>query len=84
MHAITAIGVSSPMPGRVSQKPRPPRSGVERMGDRLSRLRRERGVSQADLGKRIGVDQQIVSCYETYRVRVPAEVLLKIADVLKV
>lgn len=72
------------MPGRVSAKLRPARAGAERIGDRLSRLRRERGVSQSGLGERIGVDQQIVSCYETHRVRIPAEKLLKIADVLKV
>src|SRR5687767_14742684 len=74
------------MPGRVSTaglKDRSPRDR-EAIGDRLSRLRRERGISQTDLGRKISVTQRMVSCYETGRIRVPSEMLLKIADLLKV
>lgn len=73
------------MPGRVTEKrTKRPRAKQERVGDRLSRLRRERGISQTELGTRIGVDQRMMSCYETNRARIPAETLLRIADVLKV
>lgn len=84
MRATSATREVVPMPGRVTLKSKPPATGAERLGDRLSRLRRERGISQAALGKRIGVRQRIVSCYENHLVRIPAETLLKIADVLKV
>lgn len=61
--------------------PRPP--AKERIGDRIARLRRERHISQTELGHRIGVKQRMVSSYETHRIRIPAEMLLKIADVLQ-
>lgn len=73
------------MAGRVTEKRGGvPRPGKEQVGDRLSRLRRERGISQTDLGRRVGLDQRMVSCYETGRIRIPAETLLKIADVLHI
>jgi len=54
------------------------------VGLRISQLRRERGISQSDLGRRIGVTQRVMSYYENSATRVPAETLLRIADALKV
>ncbi len=73
-----------PMAGRVIPKNKRLPASKEGIGDRVSRIRRARGISQADLGSRIGVGQQIVSYYETGAVRIPAETLLKIGDVLHV
>jgi ribosome-binding protein aMBF1 (putative translation factor) len=38
------------------------------LGERIREVRKERGWSQADLGKRIGTDSQYVSRYETGRI----------------
>ncbi len=80
-----AIGVARTMSGRVSLRSlrRPPAKG-ERVGDRLARLRREREISQSELGAKIGSTQRVVSFYESNRIRIPAETLLRIGDVLKV
>jgi transcriptional regulator with XRE-family HTH domain len=54
------------------------------IGERIARLRRDRGVSQTDLGLKVGTSQRVMSYYENGSTRIPAEALLKIADVLKV
>lgn len=56
----------------------------EGIGGRLARLRQQRGLSQTEMGRKVGVTQRMVSCYETERIRIPAGMLLKIGDVLKV
>jgi ribosome-binding protein aMBF1 (putative translation factor) len=43
------------MPGRVSSKPNGSSKKRESVGDRLSRFRRERGISQTELARRVGV-----------------------------
>jgi transcriptional regulator with XRE-family HTH domain len=72
------------MPGRVSTKPSPSSRKKEGPGDRLSRFRRERGISQSELAGRVGITQRIMSYYENGRTRIPAEMLLKMADALKI
>lgn len=54
------------------------------VGERLAELRRTRGLSQTELAERIGLTQRVMSHYEKGQTRIPGEVLLKIADVLKV
>ena len=54
------------------------------VGDRIARLRRERGVTQIDLAKKLGVPQSTVSRYERGRLRLPSESLGKIAQMLGV
>lgn len=63
--------------GRISRK-------CESVGSRISRQRRERGISQTDLGKRVGVSQRVMSYYEKGWTRIPAESLLEFGDALKV
>ena len=54
------------------------------IGNRIKRLRQERGWSQAQLGQRLGVHQKQVSGYER-GVHVPsAEMLAKISEVFDV
>ncbi len=54
------------------------------IGNRIKRLRQERGWSQAQLGQRLGVHQKQISGYER-GVHVPsAEMLAKISEVFDV
>ena len=54
------------------------------LGDRIKRLRQERGWSQAQLGLRLGIHQKQISGYER-DVHVPStEVLIKLAELLHV
>lgn len=63
--------------------PIPPRKD-ESLGPRIARIRQERGLSQTDLGERLGVSQRMMSHYEKGQTRIPAETLPKIAEALKV
>ncbi len=54
------------------------------IGERIREVRKERGWSQADLGKKIGTDSQYVSRYETGRITPSVDALVRLADVLEV
>lgn len=56
----------------------------ESVGARMARLRRERGLSQTEFGERIGVSQRVMSHYENDEIRIPADMLLKAGNALKV
>ncbi len=49
----------------------------ESLGRRLARLRRERGLSQAELAARIGILQTLVTDYEHDRLRLSAEMAVR-------
>ncbi len=53
------------------------------LGARLKVLRKERGLSQAELAEQIGVDQRTVSFYEIGYIRIPARELIKMAGILR-
>lgn len=53
-------------------------------GERLTALRRARGLTQVQLAERIGSTQRAVSRYETIADRAPAPVLAKLAQALSV
>ncbi len=72
------------MAERSSAKSKSSSRAEETLGARIARLRRERDLSQGELGERVGVVQRVMSHYENDELRIPAETLLKIADVLKV
>ena len=52
-------------------------------GDKLKELRKQHSMSQAELGKRLGVTKQSVSRYESGRVPT-VEILMKISEVFDV
>jgi transcriptional regulator with XRE-family HTH domain len=54
------------------------------VGQRIARARKARGLTQAELAKRIDTIQAMVSDYESDRRRVYAQVLVKIAQELSV
>jgi transcriptional regulator with XRE-family HTH domain len=60
------------------------RKKTEPVGERLQRLRKQKGLTQAQLGERIGVSQRVVTYYEAAGGSLSPELLVKIADALDV
>lgn len=58
--------------------------GHQTMGERLARLRKERGYTQVELAKKVGIIQSLVSDYETDRLRLSAEMAVRFALALDV
>jgi len=58
--------------------------GNETVGQRLARIRKERGYTQVELAKKIGIIQTLVSDYETDRLRLSGEMALRFALALDV
>ena len=56
----------------------------ESLGQRVARLRKERGITQQELAERIGTIQVLVSDYERDRIRVTAEMVVRIAEALEI
>jgi transcriptional regulator with XRE-family HTH domain len=65
-------------------KPAPATTAAETMGQRLARIRKERGVTQVELAERTGLIQVVVSDYERGRLRLPAEMAVRFAEALGV
>jgi transcriptional regulator with XRE-family HTH domain len=55
-----------------------------RVGRRLADLRKQRGMSQAELARKLGVPQQYVSAYERGRLRMYARHIIKVARALQI
>ncbi len=53
-------------------------------GKRLAKIRKQRGMTQGDLGKKIGVSQRVIAYYEKETQFIPAGNLNKIAGALNV
>lgn len=58
--------------------------GKETLGERLSRIRKEKGVTQVELADRVGIAQNPVSAYECGRLRLQAEMVIRFARELGV
>lgn len=70
------------MPGR---RPKPsPSSTPESVGERLARLRRERGITQIELAKKLGVGQSVVSHYERSRRGLDSDLVRRLTTILGV
>lgn len=59
-------------------------SGKESMGQRLARIRKERGLTQVELAERTGLIQVLVSDYERGRLRLTAEMAVRFAEALDI
>ncbi len=70
------------MPPRSRMKLPPIDLGKETVGQRLARLRKERGFTQVELAERVGIIQVLVSDYERDRIRVHAEMIARLARAL--
>lgn len=55
---------------------------AETLGGRIARLRRERAMTQIELAERLRVSQPVVSDYENDVIRLPADTVAQIAEIL--
>lgn len=70
---------------RVSRlKPAPIPTGDESLGQRLARLRKERGFTQKELAAKTGLIQALISDYERGKLRLNAEMVLRFATALEI
>src|SRR5580704_11803704 len=70
---------------RVSRLALPPLdTGKETPGQRITRIRKERGFTQVELAERIGTIQTLVCDYEKDRLRLSAEMALRFALALEI
>lgn len=53
------------------------------IGDKITALRKQKNMSQTDLGKAVGVSREIIGRYERNEVLPSIEVAVKIADALE-
>ena len=64
--------------------PKHAESGKETLGQRLARIRKERGFTQQHLAERAGLIQVLISDYERGKLRLSAEMAIRFVDVLGV
>ncbi|MFO1469018.1 MAG: helix-turn-helix transcriptional regulator [Steroidobacteraceae bacterium] len=57
-------------------------STPETLGARIARLRRDKGLTQIELAEHLQVSQPVVSDYENDVIRLPADALAQIAQIL--
>jgi transcriptional regulator with XRE-family HTH domain len=57
---------------------------TETIGERLARMRKERGITQQEMAELLGTSQPIVSDYERGELRLHGELIVKIAGILGV
>ena len=70
---------------RVSRLKLPPLElGGETIGERVARLRKERGYTQAELAEKVGIIQTIVSAIETNALKLSAEMAIRVALALEI
>lgn len=60
------------------------RQDRETIGQRLARLRKERGITQAELADKLGVAQPVVSDYERGELRLHGQLIVELARILSV
>jgi transcriptional regulator with XRE-family HTH domain len=70
------------MPKKSKLKLMPVSFGNETLGERLARIRKERGLSQNEVAKRTGLTQVLVSNYECDRLRLSAEMAVRFIKAL--
>lgn len=52
------------------------------IGERIKKIRQEKGLSQKELGEKLGVSQQMIGQWETGKANPKIETLIKIAEAL--
>lgn len=57
---------------------------AESIGQRIARLRKERGVTQIELAERLGVTQPLVSNWERGEIRLHGELIVELARIFGV
>jgi len=87
--ALTMASVDSPWEGHTVKRRHARKSDngkvqEETLGQRLARLRRERGLTQIELAEQLGVTQPIVSDYERGELRLHGQLIVKLTEILNV
>lgn len=72
------------MPRKSRLKLPPLNLGKESNGQRLARLRKERGYTQIELADKTGIPQTLITDYERDRLRLHAEMVVRFAQALEV
>ena len=62
----------------------PQRPDQETIGQRLARLRRERGITQAEIAEKLGIVQPMVSDYERGQLRLHGQLIVELSRLLGV
>ena len=75
-------GYTGPVAKKSSLKLMPVNFDKESLGQRLARIREERGFTQKDIAKRTGLIQTLVSDYERGRLRLAADMIVRFAVAL--
>ncbi len=75
-------GFVMPKPSKLTLAPLP--HSDESAGQRLARIRRERGFTQVELAEKTGLVQTLVSDYERGKLRLNADMILRFATALEV
>jgi transcriptional regulator with XRE-family HTH domain len=57
---------------------------LEGFGPRLAELRMSRGLTQAELGTKVGASQRVIAYYESHEAQPPGAMLVDLAKALKV
>lgn len=58
--------------------------GADEIGRRIAQLRKERGMTQVELARKLRITQPLLSKYEQGRVHLPVELLAPVARLLRV
>lgn len=56
-------------------------SSAGSIGERIARLRKEKGITQIEMAERLGVSQPVVSDYERGAIRLHGELILELAKI---
>jgi transcriptional regulator with XRE-family HTH domain len=75
-------GFVMPKASRLKLAPLPP--SEETPGERLARIRRERGFTQREMAEKTGLIQTLVSDYERGKLRLNADMIVRFAAALEV
>lgn len=57
---------------------------IEGFGERLSQIRKSRGLTQAEVGKAVGVSNRVIAYYEQDGAQPPGAMLVDLAKALRV
>lgn len=71
------------MPKKPTYNLPPLKISKEQIGNNISRIRKENGLTQIDLADKIGITQTLVSDYETGRSNINSEMIIRFALALK-
>lgn len=82
LHPPRYAALVMPKASKVKLTPLPPID--ETPGQRLARIRRERGFTQIELAEKTGIVQTLVSDYERGKLRLNADIILRFATALEV